>query len=205
MNEIVIIGAGYTGMAATISLAARVKGRHDIHVTLVNPQARFSERLRLHEIASGQDLADLQIPDMLAGTRVEFVRGCVTAVDAEAHTVGIDDRHTLHYATLVYALGAVADTDSVAGVDELAYTVYTAASAALLADQLARFHGGTVIVAGGGWYRIRGRHRRAAPGTGRGFTELAGARLDDGREGAHPAVRGFGAAWCAGSWRCRDR
>ena len=83
VNEILILGAGYTGMAATMSLAGRLKGRDDVHITLVNPQARFTERLRLHQTASGQVLPDLSIPDRLAGTGVEFVRGWVTGIDAD--------------------------------------------------------------------------------------------------------------------------
>lgn len=150
MNEIVIIGAGYTGMAATMSLAARVKGRDDVHITLVNPQARFTERLRLHQVASGQNLADLEIPELLAGTGVEFVQGWVTAVDAGAQTVRVDDEYTLRYDTLVYALGAVADTEVVPGVDEHAYTLNSAHDAELLAEQLDRLATGTVVVAGGG-------------------------------------------------------
>jgi NADH dehydrogenase FAD-containing subunit len=150
MNEIVIIGAGYTGMAATMSVAARVKGRDDVHVTLVNPQARFTERLRLHQVASGQNLADLEIPELLAGTGVEFVQGWVTAVDADAQTVRIDDEYTLRYDTLVYALGAVADAEAVPGVDEHAYTLNSAHDAELLAEQLDRLATGTVVVAGGG-------------------------------------------------------
>lgn len=48
MHEIVVIGAGYTGMAAAVSLAGRVAGRDDTSITLVNPESRFTERLRLH-------------------------------------------------------------------------------------------------------------------------------------------------------------
>ena len=54
MKEILILGAGYTGMGATMSLAGRLKGRDDVHITLVNPQTRFTERLRLHQTASGR-------------------------------------------------------------------------------------------------------------------------------------------------------
>jgi NADH:ubiquinone reductase (H+-translocating) len=59
INEILILGAGYTGLAATTGLVGRVTGREDVHLTLVNPQTRFTERLRLHQTASGQTLADL--------------------------------------------------------------------------------------------------------------------------------------------------
>src|SRR5262249_16215087 len=123
MKEILILGAGYTGMGATMSLAGRLKGRDDVHITLVNPQTRFTERLRLHQTASGQQLADLQIPDRLAGTGVQFVAGWVTSIDADARTVRIDDQYALHYDTLIYALGSVADTNTVPGVDEFAYTL----------------------------------------------------------------------------------
>ena len=131
MNEVLILGAGYTGMAAAVSLVGRVKGRDDVHITLVNPQTRFIERLRLHQTASGQALADLQIPDLLAGTGVDFVQGWVTAIDASAQTVRIDDEYTLRYDTLVYALGSVADTDDVPGVEEFAYTLNSARDATL--------------------------------------------------------------------------
>jgi NADH dehydrogenase FAD-containing subunit len=150
MNEILILGAGYTGMAAAAGLVGRLKHRDDVHVTIVNPQTRFTERLRLHQIASGQELADLRIPDQLADTGVDFVKGWVTGIDADARTVRVDDAYTLRYDTLVFALGSVADTETVPGVDEFAYTLNSAQDAALLAAQLSRRSDGTIVVAGGG-------------------------------------------------------
>ncbi len=150
MTEILILGAGYTGMGATMALAGRLRGRDDVHITLVNPQTRFTERLRLHQTASGQELADLEIPDRLGGTGVDFVAGWVTAIDADAQTVRIDDEYVLAYDTLVYALGSVADTESVPGVGEFAYTLNSRQDAAALAGELDRLGTATVVVAGGG-------------------------------------------------------
>lgn len=150
MNEILILGAGYAGLAATIGLVGRLKGRDDVHVTLINPQTRFTERLRLHQVASGQELVDLQIPDQLAGTGVDFIQGWVTGIDADAHTVRVDDTYAVSYDTLIFALGSVADTETVPGVDEFAYTLDSAADATLLAEQLDRLSAGPMVVAGGG-------------------------------------------------------
>ncbi|MEV4478393.1 NAD(P)/FAD-dependent oxidoreductase [Micromonospora coxensis] len=150
MNRIVILGAGYAGMAATVSLAARTTRRDDVHITLVNADERFTERLRLHQTASGQQLADLRIPHLLDGTGVDFVRGWVTAVDPDARTVRIDDERSLAYDRLVYALGSVADTTAVPGVDDHAYTLNSAHDAELLARQLAGLGSGTVAVCGSG-------------------------------------------------------
>lgn len=149
-HRVLVLGAGFAGMAAAIQLAARVKGREDVRVTLVNPQERFTERLRLHMTATGQPTAEMSIPELLEGTGAQFVRGWVTAVDADARTVRIDDDRVLHYDTLVYGLGSVADTAAVPGVEECAYTLNSARDAEQLADRLARLDRGTVVVAGSG-------------------------------------------------------
>ena len=128
-HRVLVLGAGFAGMAAAIQLAARVKGREDVRVTLVNPQERFTERLRLHMTATGQPTAEMSIPELLEGTGAQFVRGRVTAVDADARTVRIDDDRVLHYDTLVYGLGSVADTVAVPGVEECAYTLNSARDA----------------------------------------------------------------------------
>ncbi|WP_328849867.1 NAD(P)/FAD-dependent oxidoreductase [Micromonospora zamorensis] len=137
-------------MAATIQLAARVRRRDGVRVTLVNAQERFTERLRLHMTATGQRLAEMSIPELLEGTGAQFVRGWVTALDADAKTVRLDDDRVLHYDTLVYGLGSVADTAAVPGVEDYAYTLNSVQDAELLADRLARLGSGTVVVGGSG-------------------------------------------------------
>ncbi|KMO98344.1 NAD(P)/FAD-dependent oxidoreductase [Streptomyces roseus] len=159
IHHVLILGAGYAGMSAAVQLGARVGRRPDVRVTLVNAQERFTERLRLHMTATGQQLAELSIPELLEGTGARFVRGWVTAVDAGARTVRIDDDRVLHYDTLVYGLGSVADLARVPGVEEHAYTLNSAEDAAVLADRLDRLAGadadgssgsGTVVVVGSG-------------------------------------------------------
>ncbi|MFI5956187.1 NAD(P)/FAD-dependent oxidoreductase [Cryptosporangium sp. NPDC051539] len=145
MHEIVVLGAGYAGLSATMGLAGRLRSRSDVRITVVNAGERFTERLRLHQVAAGQQVADLRIPDLLAPTGVELVPGWVTGLDADACAVRIDDERELPYDTLVYALGAVADTGSVAGAAEHAYAVD---DADLFARRLAGAR--SVVVCGGG-------------------------------------------------------
>lgn len=146
MHRIVILGAGYAGMTAAVSLVGRTRRRDDVRITVVNATERFTERLRLHQTASGQETADLRLPDLLAG--VEFVCGWVTGVDVAARTVRVDDERVLEYDTLVYALGGVTDTSAVPGADEHAYTLDSRHDAELLAARLAT--AGTVAVCGSG-------------------------------------------------------
>ncbi|MEU9593498.1 FAD-dependent oxidoreductase [Streptomyces sp. NPDC048193] len=149
-HRVVILGAGYAGMAAAVQFAARSNRHEGLQVTVVNAQERFTERMRLHMTATGQRLAELSIPELLKGTRAQFVRGWVTAVDADARTVRIEDDRVLHYDTLVYGLGGVASTSAVPGAEDHAYTLNSAQDAELLADRLRRLGSGTVVVAGSG-------------------------------------------------------
>ena len=150
MNEILILGAGYAGLAATIGLVGRLKGRDDVHVTLINPQTRFTERLRLHQVASGQELVDLQIPDQLAGTgrglhpRLGHRNRCGCAHRSGRRHVCGQLRHP------DLRVGQRRRHRDVPGVDEFAYTLDSAADATLLAEQLDRLSAGPMVVAGGG-------------------------------------------------------
>jgi NADH dehydrogenase FAD-containing subunit len=114
-RRVVVIGAGYAGLTAALGVAGRAR-RLRVGVTLVNRSARFTERLRLHQTASGQRLAELSIPAMVAGTGIEFVQGRVTAVDPEQRRVGLADGRELPYDVLVWALGSRADPGTVPGV-----------------------------------------------------------------------------------------
>lgn len=148
MTSIVVVGAGYAGMAATLSLAGRMRGRKDVHITLVNASDRFTERLRLHQVASGQRLADLRIPQLLAGTGVAFVDGWVTGIDPVSKNIRVDDESVLPYDTLIIALGGTADTGAVPGAEEHAYTLDSAHTAVSLARRLT--DGGSLAVCGSG-------------------------------------------------------
>ncbi|MGW2641367.1 NAD(P)/FAD-dependent oxidoreductase [Streptomyces sp. NPDC001348] len=149
-HRVVILGAGYAGMAAAVQLAARTGRREGVQVTVVNATERFTERMRLHMTATGREPAELSITEMLEGTGARFVRGWVTGVDADAGTVRIDDDRVLHYDSLVYGLGSGADTSAVPGAEDHTYTLSGAQDAELLADRLGRLGSGTVVVCGSG-------------------------------------------------------
>ncbi len=150
-HRVVVLGAGYAGLSAAVQLAVRGQKRGSVEVTVVNAHERFTERMRLHLTATGQETAEFDLPGLLDGTGARFVRGYVTAIDAQTRTVRIDDDRELPYDTLVYALGGVADTVTVPGAEDHAYTLNSPEDAELLAERLERIgEGGTVIVAGSG-------------------------------------------------------
>ncbi|WP_211245711.1 NAD(P)/FAD-dependent oxidoreductase [Actinomadura oligospora] len=146
-KNIVVVGAGYTGMMCAVRIAHRTRRDRDVTVTLVNPSDRFVERLRTHQTAAGQDLAVHRIPDLLDGSGVVFRQGRVTAVDAEKRRITLDDQGVLKYDTIVFALGSRTDTSIVPGADEYAFTLDEPQR---LAARLAEPGVATVAVCGGG-------------------------------------------------------
>ncbi|MFI6869858.1 NAD(P)/FAD-dependent oxidoreductase [Nocardia sp. NPDC050406] len=150
-HEIVILGAGYTGMLTAARLARRTR-RQPVRITLVNPSARFTERLRLHQVAAGQQLKNFHIPDLFAGSGVEFHQAAATAIDTAARAVTLDDGATMTYDTLVYALGSRTDTSLVPGAADHAWTLDDPRLAhrfSVRLDEIASA-GGAVTVCGGG-------------------------------------------------------
>ncbi|WP_262285880.1 NAD(P)/FAD-dependent oxidoreductase [Micromonospora sp. MA102] len=150
-RRIVVIGAGYTGMLAALGVARRGSGR--VHVTLINPSERFTERLRMHQIATGQQLGEYCILDLLTDTGIVFVQGWATGIDTAARTVTVSTaggQVAVDYHTLVYAIGSTTDTARVPGADAHAYTLNSPQSAQRMAEHLKAADRGTFLVCGGG-------------------------------------------------------
>ncbi|MEC4569745.1 NAD(P)/FAD-dependent oxidoreductase [Streptomyces virginiae] len=154
-HRIVVLGAGYTGAVAAGRLAKRLH-RADVAITLVNPEPDFVERVRLHQLAAGQDLTPRPFARMFAGTGVDVKLAKVTAVDVDRKTVSVTAADVagpeeLEYDTLVYALGSGWNDGGVPGAGEHAHEVSSRPGALRLRDRLAALAGGRpVVVVGGG-------------------------------------------------------
>ncbi|MER7755684.1 FAD-dependent oxidoreductase [Kitasatospora sp. NPDC097643] len=141
-NRIVVLGAGYAGL----SVAKRVGKHHPI--TLVAPEERLLNRVRLHEEAAGHGHQWPTISHIVRGRKVDHRRARAVELDLAGHKVRLDDGTTLGYDTLVYALGSRTAFHGVPGAAQHAYTVERAAEL----DR--RLRGaerpGTLAVIGGG-------------------------------------------------------
>ncbi|GAA0936880.1 NAD(P)/FAD-dependent oxidoreductase [Actinocorallia libanotica] len=148
-HRIVVLGAGYAGAYSAGVLARRLDPA-DTEITVVNAAPDFVERLRLHQLAAGQDLKRLPLADMFAGTGVRLRVARVEAVDAASRTVTLDDGE-LAYDTLLYALGSTVADHGVPGVAEHAFHVTDRAAALRLRERLDGLGGGgRVLVVGEG-------------------------------------------------------
>lgn len=157
-HRIIVLGAGYSGAVAAGRLARRLH-REDVAITLVNAEPDFVERVRMHQLAAGQDLRPRPFGEMFAGTGVELKLAKVTAVDADRRTVTVTGtdagtgaaEEELEYDTLVYALGSAWNDQGVPGTAEHAHEIASRPGALRLRERLARLDAGQpVVVVGGG-------------------------------------------------------
>ncbi|GAB3432348.1 NAD(P)/FAD-dependent oxidoreductase [Actinophytocola sediminis] len=148
-HRIVVLGAGYAGAYVAGNLARRLSPA-DIDITVVNAEPDFVQRLRLHQLAAGQQIAAPQLADVFAGTGIRLCLGRVTAIDPERQVVAVADRE-LGYDTLLYTLGSHVTDHGVPGVAEHAFDVAGRPSALRLRQRLDSLGAGArVLVVGDG-------------------------------------------------------
>ncbi|GGX67091.1 oxidoreductase [Streptomyces minutiscleroticus] len=153
-HRIIVLGAGYSGAVAAGRLARRLH-RDDVAITLVNAEPDFVERVRMHQLAVGQDLKSRPLGGMFAGTGVGLRLAEVTGVDVDRRTVAVVDADggagEVGYDTLVYALGSGWDDQGVPGAAEHAHEISGRTGALRLRERLAGLAAGQpVVVVGGG-------------------------------------------------------
>ncbi|MEU4363323.1 FAD-dependent oxidoreductase [Promicromonospora sp. NPDC023987] len=188
-HHIVVLGAGYAGAYVAGNLARRLSPA-DTEITVVNAEPDFVQRLRLHQLAAGQEIDTPGLADVFAGTGIRLRLARVAAVDTERQVVALamaDGGGELGYDTLVYALGSHVADCGVPGVAEHAFHV-TARPAALRLrerlDSLDRRGGGSVLVVGDGLTGIETATELAESRPGLSVALIArgelGARLSAG-------------------------
>ncbi|MFF1409551.1 NAD(P)/FAD-dependent oxidoreductase [Streptomyces sp. NPDC058289] len=194
-HRILVLGAGYAGAYVAGNLARRLSPA-DTEVTVVNAEPDFVERLRLHQLAAGQEIETRKLADVFAGTGVRLHLARVTAVDPERRVVtvtapdggsdggsdggpdvGADE---LGYDTLLYALGSHGDDRGVPGVADHAFDVSVRPSALRLRERLDGLReGGTVLVVGDGLTGIETATEIAESRPGLSVTLVARGELGD--------------------------
>jgi NADH:ubiquinone reductase (H+-translocating) len=146
--NIIVVGGGYAGVLAANRLAGKLRGK--AHVTLINRDAYFVERIRLHQVAAGEQPTRHALASLLRDTGADFLQGTVTTLNPAAQTVEVQTatgQQTLPYDKLVYAAGSRIAEGDIPGAAEYAHKLMPERIAALH-DELEQAE--RLVIIGGG-------------------------------------------------------
>ncbi len=152
LQQIVVLGGGYAGVLAAIRLARQTQ-KLPIKIILVDASDGMVERIRLHQLATGQQSNKIPYQKLLKNTSIQFLQGFVTAIKPDQKRIIIKENQTakeLSYDRLIYALGSSVDMHSVSGVAKHSYNVGSYEMAIALQQRLAKNPNSHLLICGGG-------------------------------------------------------
>lgn len=115
LKKILVIGAGFGGLAAATKLAKE----GNVQVSIIDRHSYQLFAPLLYQVATGglpED--DIAYPVRSAIPGVDFIRGEVVKVSLEANNVRIADGRVFHFDQLVFAVGSGGTTFGIPGVEE---------------------------------------------------------------------------------------
>lgn len=127
-KNIVVVGAGYAGVAATKKLAKHFKKDKDVLITLIDKHSYQTYMTELHEVAAGRvepDAIQYDLQRIFSRQKnVDIVTDEVLNVDREAKIVKTV-KTVFNYDYLILAMGGEPNTFNVPGVEENGFTLWS--------------------------------------------------------------------------------
>lgn len=137
MQHIVIIGAGFGGLAA-----AKAFKRQDVLVTLIDQNNFHTFQPLLYQVATAGlgpiDIAHQVRHIFKRQNNVQFVNATVTNINRDTRTVHLANGNTVQYDYLVVAAGATYHDFGIPGVKEHAFALKTVTGAENLRNHILR-------------------------------------------------------------------
>ena len=126
-NNIVILGAGYGGVAAGKTLHKKLKRDPESTITLIDKNPYHTLLTELHEVAGNrieEDGVKVDLERIFSSTRVNLVQDEIEDVDFDNQVLK-SEKHKYNYDYLIIGAGSKPSDCGVEGVDEHAFTLWS--------------------------------------------------------------------------------
>ena len=137
-TNIVIVGAGYSGLLTAKKLAKKLKKYEDIHITIIDRNPFHTMLTELHEVAANrvdEDSIKISLKKVFAGRKVDVKLDTVESINFEEKTVhGAAAQYSYDY--LVLAAGSKPTFYGVEGAEKHAYTLWSYEDAIRLRERI---------------------------------------------------------------------
>ncbi|MGM0500692.1 MAG: FAD-dependent oxidoreductase [Bacillota bacterium] len=126
-NNIIILGAGYGGVAAAQTLHKKLKKHPDSTITLIDKNSYHTLLTELHEVAGNriqEDALKVDLERIFSSTRVNIIQDEISNIDFENQTLNSED-HQYAYDHLIMGAGSKPSHNGIEGVEEYAFTLWS--------------------------------------------------------------------------------
>ncbi|MDF2804667.1 MAG: dehydrogenase, FAD-containing subunit [Anaerocolumna sp.] len=137
-KNIVIVGAGYSGILTAKKLAKKFKKNNEVKITIIDKNPFHTMLTELHEVAANrvdEDSIKISLKKVFAGRKVEVKLDTVNSIDFTGKTV-IGAGQSYKYDVLVMAAGSKPTFYGVPGAEEFTYKLWSYDDAILLKDHI---------------------------------------------------------------------
>jgi NADH dehydrogenase len=137
-KNIIILGAGYSGILIAKKLAKRLKSQTDIKITLINKKSYHTMLTELHEVAANrveEDSIRISIKRIFEGRNVDVEVDTITAIDYEKKQL-TGKKSSYSYDYLVMASGSQPSFFGICGAEDYTYKLWSYEDAIKLKGQI---------------------------------------------------------------------
>lgn len=145
MQKIVIVGAGFGGLAAALALEKKLGKDKNISLTLVDQRAYHIFTSNLYEVVSAEEelvsvdqikkSITLPFEEILQGKNIQFILGEFLEIDPLQKIISLSTRK-LQYDYAILALGSVSDFYGIEGAEKYGLPLKSLADALRIKNQI---------------------------------------------------------------------
>ncbi len=137
-KKILILGAGYAGIEAALTLQKKKKKSEDIEITLIDKNSFHTLLTELHEVAGNRiEEEGIRVPlgDIFKYSGVKVVRDEITGFDLKNNRL-VSNSSTYSYDYLVIAAGSQPNFYGIPGMSEHSFTLWSYDDAIKIRDHI---------------------------------------------------------------------
>jgi len=126
MKRVVVLGAGYAGVQAALTLHKKLKNE-DVAISIIDRTDRHTLLTELHEVAGNrvnEESVKIYLKDIFKYTKVEIIKDDVNSIDFEAQVL-TSEGNKYPYDYLVLGCGSEPAFFGIEGMEEHSFTLWS--------------------------------------------------------------------------------